>query len=117
MRAQTLEILSNTEVIAVDQDPIGKAGTRVGAAGTQEVWARELADGGRAVALLNRGGASAMIRVDFAAIGAPATVAVRDLWAHRERGIFAKGFSVTLPPHGSGLYLVWLDTPRRPDVP
>ena len=53
------------DVIAIDQDPLGKQATRIRDDGDQEVWARPLADGGEAVALLNRGKAPATIKVNW----------------------------------------------------
>ncbi|HSF99750.1 MAG TPA: alpha-galactosidase, partial [Vicinamibacterales bacterium] len=58
MTPETRDILTNREVIAVDQDPLGRQGRKVRDDGDVEVWARELADGSRAVALLNRGEAA-----------------------------------------------------------
>ena len=55
----------NADVIAIDQDPLGEQATRVRDDGDQEVWARPLADGGEAVALLNRGEAPATITVNW----------------------------------------------------
>ena len=54
MSADTKRILTNKEVIAVDQDPLGKEGERVRKDGALEVWSKQLVDGGRAVVLLNR---------------------------------------------------------------
>ncbi len=55
MTADTREILLNKEVIAIDQDPLGQQGRRVKKTGDQEIWSKQLQDGGRAVVLLNRG--------------------------------------------------------------
>ncbi len=102
MSAATHEILTNKEVIAIDQDPLGRAGRRVHVDGTSEVWSRELADGGRAVALLNRGPAAATISAAWTDIGYPAQLpaAVRDLWAHQDRGPAHGSFSAEVPSHG-----------------
>ena len=48
------DILTNKEVIAIDQDPLGRQASRVRKEGDKEVWASELEGGSRAVALLNR---------------------------------------------------------------
>src|SRR4030088_2582901 len=57
MRPEIHDILTNREVIAVDQDPLGREGERVWKKGAAEVWAKQLQDGSRAVVLLNRGSA------------------------------------------------------------
>ncbi|RYG83782.1 MAG: glycoside hydrolase family 27 protein, partial [Alphaproteobacteria bacterium] len=65
MDAATKAILTNAAVIAVDQDRLGQQGRRVAKDGDLEVWARPLANGGRAVVLLNRGTTEAVIAVDW----------------------------------------------------
>ena len=55
MTAETKEILLNREVIAVDQDKLGKAATQISKDGDKEVWARPLDKGAYAVGLFNRG--------------------------------------------------------------
>jgi alpha-galactosidase len=95
-------ILTNKEVIAVDQDPLGKEGTRVWKDGDREVWAKQLKGGSRAVILLNRGAAEAQISADWEPLGYPEhlTAAVRDLWAHRDLGNFTGKYSASVPAHG-----------------
>ena len=80
----------------------GLQGRRVRREGDSDVWAKQLADGGRAVALLNRGQAPAQISVSWADIGYPAhlSASVRDLWAKKELGRRAGGFGATVPSHG-----------------
>jgi alpha-galactosidase len=102
MSADTKQILLNKEVIAVDQDPLGIQGHRVRKSGDLEVWSKQLADGGRAVILLNRGAATASISADWADIGYPPTVkaTVRDLWAKKDMGKFAANYTAQVPSHG-----------------
>ncbi|HTT63747.1 MAG TPA: alpha-galactosidase [Bryobacteraceae bacterium] len=102
MSPEIRDILTNKEVIAIDQDPAGIEGRRVKRADGLEVWARQLADGGRAVALLNRTGAEASITVDWADIGYPAHLSakVRDLWEKRDLGEKTGSFSAPVPSHG-----------------
>ena len=95
-----LEILTNKEVIAVDQDPLGRQGTRVSRQGDAEVWARQLADGGYAVGLFNRGAAEAKVTAQWSDIGISGARAVRDLWAHADRGPASGAYSATVPAHG-----------------
>ena len=97
------DILTNTEVIAVDQDPAGIQGTRVVDNGDLEVWMKPLCrrDGPeKAVALLNRSGNTAPISVSFSDIGISGTADVRDLWAHQDMGEHASSYSADVPSHG-----------------
>jgi alpha-galactosidase len=80
------DVLLNREVIAVDQDPLGVAGERIVDRGHDEVWAKPLADGSRAVVLLNRGTDTMAVRCRVEDLGfAPdQKVVLRDLWKHAE---------------------------------
>jgi alpha-galactosidase len=108
MTSEIRDILTNSEVIAVDQDPLGRQGRRVSRRGDLEVWARQLHDGSRAVVLLNRGAREADIGVSWTSIGYPERIeaSVRDLWAHRDLGRFARGYSVRVPSHGVAMLRV-----------
>ena len=102
MEPSTREILTNKEVITVDQDPLGKEGRRVSKNGDLEVWSKELADGSRAAVLLNRGAAQEAIAVQWTDLGYPShlDVKVRDLWSHKDLGAFKEKFSAPVPSHG-----------------
>jgi alpha-galactosidase len=103
MSADIHDILTNQEAIAIDQDPLGREGRRVKRADGLEVWAKQLADGGRAVALLNRTGAEAKITVSWTDLGYPdhITAKVRDLWAKKDLGENSGNFSASVPSHGA----------------
>jgi alpha-galactosidase len=96
------DILTNKELITVNQDPLGRQGRRVQREGELEVWAKQLADGGRAVALLNRSDASAKITASWTMLGYPAAlgVSVRDLWAGKDLGVSTESYSAEVPSHG-----------------
>lgn len=102
MDAGTRAILTNREIIAIDQDPLGQQARRVAKQGDLEVWSRPLKAGGRAVVLLNRGAAPAKIRVDWSQLGYPATIKakVRDLWAGKDVGSRSGFYETTAEPHG-----------------
>ena len=102
MTADIHDILTNKEVIAIDQDPLGREGHRVKRADGLEVWAKQLADGGRAVALLNRTGAEASITVSWTDLGYPEHIPakVRDLWAKKDLGEKSGSFAAAVPSHG-----------------
>ncbi len=104
MSTETKTTLTNTEVIAVDQDPLGKQGQVVETPDTDlQVWSKQMTGTNvRAVALLNRGDASASITAHWSALGIPAGMAtVRDLWSHTDLGSFSDVYTATsVPSHG-----------------
>jgi alpha-galactosidase len=101
MSKETLEILTNREVIAVDQDALGMQGRKVRDNGPQEAWMKPLADGSRAVILFNRGNEAGDIAVAWEEIGlAPAgKAAVRDLWKKADVGSFTGSFRGKVEAH------------------
>jgi alpha-galactosidase len=102
MRPEIHDILTNKEVIAVDQDPSGHQGQRVWKKGDLEVWAKQGKDGSRAVILLNRGREQQEISANWADLGYPTQVraSVRDLWQHKDLGEFTGKFSAAVASHG-----------------
>jgi len=103
MSSSTRDLLTNREVIAVDQDKAGKQGKRVSQSGDQEIWVRELADGSKAVGLLNRANQDAEISVSWSVLGfheSPSHLKVRDLWAHQDIQASGNKYSRTVPGHG-----------------
>lgn len=97
----TLALISNPEVIEVDQDPLGCQGRRVNAECDYQVWARPLNDGGLAVALFNLTEAEATVTADWRALGLKGGRAVRNLWMRRDEGVFDEAFSARVPAHGA----------------
>ncbi|MFI1393794.1 NPCBM/NEW2 domain-containing protein [Streptomyces sp. NPDC020681] len=104
------EILGNREVIAVDQDPLGKQGTVVSSEAGRWVVAKEMADGSRAVALFNESGSPQRISTTAEAVGLPKADAYtqRDLWQHRSYNT-AGTVSATVPAHGTVLLRITAD--------
>jgi alpha-galactosidase len=102
MTAETKAILTAKEVIQVNQDLLGRQGTRVRDDGDREVWSKvQSGVGRRVVALFNRGGAAASITVSWAEIGLDSgAAAVRDLWARSDLGPTATKYSANVPSHG-----------------
>lgn len=101
MDAYTVQTLTNTEVIALNQDPLGIQAARVRKDGDLEVFAKPLANGDWAVALLNRGLADAEIGAGWQedlGVDWPAAT-VRELWAHRDLGSHRGGFATTVGSH------------------
>jgi alpha-galactosidase len=79
--------VSNTEVIAIDQDAAGVQGTLLGSSGQGQVWVKPLSDGSRAVALLNRGSTPIRVSTSARAAGMPpgGGYLLRNVWAHTTR--------------------------------
>jgi len=100
MKPSIADILMNKEVLAIDQDKLGKQGVRVAQEGTVEVWAKPLADGGHAVGLFNRGDAAAKVTAKWSDVGVTGSHTVRDLWKHEDLGKVADQYSVEVPSHG-----------------
>ncbi|MBN2736092.1 MAG: alpha-galactosidase [Spirochaetales bacterium] len=103
MSDETLSILLNTEMIAIDQDPAGIQGRIVDDKGDLEVWVKPLGSekgSEKAVVLFNRSGSSATITARWVDIGLSGSASVRDLWAHSELGSYNSSFSSSVPAHG-----------------
>jgi alpha-galactosidase len=101
MTPEILEILTNQEVIAVNQDSLGEQGQRIKLEGDSDIWMKELSDGSRCVAFLNRGEESLEMTVTWSEIGLPETesFSARDLWQHEDLGTFSDQYSTTVPGH------------------
>jgi alpha-galactosidase len=100
MTPYTLDILTNREVIAVDQDPLGKQGFRVAQEGPFEVWMKPVADGSKVVGLFNRQRTTEPMTVKFSQIGLQGEASVRDLWVKKDLGTFKDSFTAYVPRHG-----------------
>jgi alpha-galactosidase len=103
MTPATLEILTNAEVIAVDQDPLGVQGRPINASTTLEVWSKRLSGAAAyAVVLFNRGQTAADIAVTWNSLGITSNAAaVRDLWAHQDLGRMPMQYTaMNVPGHG-----------------
>ena len=102
MTPETLSILTNREVIAIDQDRAGIPGDRFWAEGPYEIWVRQLAGGSKAVALFNRAdpwAGSAPMKVNFRDLGFKKPVQVRDIWQAKDLGSM-ESYLAPVPGHG-----------------
>ena len=96
----TLALMTNPEVIAVDQDAAGIQGRRASEEGPLEVWVKPLADGSKAVGLFNRGEGANPVTVNFKDVGVKKSAVVRDLWTAKDLGTFENNFTANVPRHG-----------------
>ncbi|MFE1500135.1 glycoside hydrolase family 27 protein, partial [Streptomyces albidoflavus] len=103
----TFEILSNREVIAVDQDPLGRQGEVISSEAGRWVVVKELSDGSRAIALFNESDRPQRIETSATDAGLPRArdYRVRDLWAHSDASS-AGTIAATVPAHGTVLLRV-----------
>ncbi|MCO1594578.1 carbohydrate-binding protein [Micromonospora sp. RHAY321] len=100
-----LSLLTNREVIAIDQN--GAAPARpVTPVGDQQVWGSKNPDGSYTVALFNLGDAPASVTAHWASFGFTGTASVRDVWNSRNLGTQKDRITSTLPAHGSRLFTV-----------
>jgi alpha-galactosidase len=103
MSERTVDLLTNREVIAVDQDKLGRPATCVGRNGELQTWTRPLSNGDLAVGVFNMGSTSHMAVVHATNLKLAGKLRAHDLWKHTNV-VFDKGVtSNTIPPHG-----VWL---------
>ncbi|MGH9591241.1 MAG: glycoside hydrolase family 27 protein [Terracidiphilus sp.] len=100
MTPETRNILLNREIIAVDQDPLGKQGDRAYQTGPLQVWTRRLRGADLAVGLFNVTHSPAKITLNLNAVGWHGPVYARDLWAHRNMGQIHGEYTVMVPGHG-----------------
>jgi alpha-galactosidase len=99
--AFTIALLTNDEVLDVDQDVLGQAASRVWRDQKLEVWARLLSDGATAVALFNRGMKPYEVTARWSDLGLKGRLKVRDLWGQMDLGDFDGSFTATVPRHGA----------------
>ncbi|MBF9069395.1 ricin-type beta-trefoil lectin domain protein [Streptacidiphilus fuscans] len=109
LSAQSVADLGNSDVVAVDQDPLGKQGAVVSSDGTTDILAKPLANGDRAVALLNRGSTAETVSTTTADVGftggSGCTWSVKDLWAGTTT-TSTDTLTATIPSHGTAIFRV-----------
>jgi alpha-galactosidase len=105
MKPEHLAILENKDVIAIDQDSLGKQGDRVSALGPWEVWTKPMANSRVAIALFNRGELAHTMRVNLRELGVPADAHIRDVWSNTNLP-YSEIINPIVPKHGVVLLLV-----------
>jgi alpha-galactosidase len=96
----TLSLLTNDEVLEVNQDALGRQAARVLRTGQLEVWAKDMEDGSKAVGLFNRGETETAVTVRWADLGVSGKQTARDLWRQQDLGAFDERFQSSVPRHG-----------------
>lgn len=104
---QDLALITNDEVLAINQDPLVKPASRISQSGQgnqkTEVWMRDLKDGARAAGLFNRSDKEAAITLEWDAAKLEGKWIARDLWQHKDLGPFENKLTLTVPAHGTAL--------------
>jgi alpha-galactosidase len=98
-----LSVLTNDEVLAVNQDPLVRPATRISQQGRTEVWMRPLKDGSRAAGLFNRSDAATEVSLNWEEAKLSGKWTARDLWQHKDLGPLDTKLARTVPPHGAVL--------------
>ena len=100
------DILMNKDVIAIDQDSLGKQGDRLYESGDIDVWTKPLSGGRVAVGLFNRSWSTRDASVDLAKIGFPNGANLKDVWQDENLGHHSGIFTSRLHKHGVTLLIV-----------
>jgi alpha-galactosidase len=111
--AFTINLLGNPEVLAVNQDVLGKAAGRTLQSRRTEVWSRPLSNGTVAVGLFNRDVVAQPVTVKWADLGLRGEQPVRDLWQRKDLGTKRDELSAVVPRHGVVLLAVGTARPDR----
>ena len=109
-----LALLTNPEVLEVNQDPLGQQARRIKAENRLEVWTRPLADGSLAVGLFNRGRKPGTLTVHFSDLGLTGPQHLRDLWLRQDLGTFEESYSAAIPRHGAVMLRIGAQSPGGP---
>jgi alpha-galactosidase len=99
MSEDTKSILLNKEVIAIDQDSLGKQGDRLWSEGSIEIWSRKLSDGSTALGVFNLADTKAVTSIHLNDLGITGLVKARDLWLHKNLDTIDANYKTTLAPH------------------
>jgi len=102
----TKALLTNDDVLDVNQDSLGRPAGRIAETGDAQIWARPLADDTHAVGLVNLGSDRQDITVSWSQLGLSGPQPVRDLWQRKDLGAFKDGYTVPVPAHGTVLIKV-----------
>lgn len=100
MSDDTKNLLTNRDVIAIDQDPAVHHPKRTELGNGVEVWTREMADGSTVVAIFNRADNASPVNLSWSKIGLTAPSSARNLWTHQDVQMSGDSYSATVPMHG-----------------
>lgn len=99
VKPEILRILTNRDVIAIDQDPLGRQARRVKQQGEIEIWTRPLSGGAHAVGVFNRGTSEASVTINCSDLDLCGAYQARDVWAGTTTS-FGATYTASIPAHG-----------------
>jgi alpha-galactosidase len=109
-----INLLTNDEVLEVNQDPLGQQAARVQYFCGCEVWAKTMQDGSKAVGIFNRGLTDTEPKVKLSDVGISGRWRVRDLWRQKDLGVVEDSWEGKLPWHGCVLLRMWPEKSSKP---
>jgi alpha-galactosidase len=102
----TLNLLTNDEVLAINQDPLGKQARQVKVDDMTQVWLKELEDGSKAVGIFNLDNTDKEITVNWSDLNMTPNQEVRDVWRQKDMGVYGISFTVRVLSHDVALLVV-----------
>jgi len=96
----TLNLLTNDEVLDINQDILGKQASRTAVYNDIEIWTKELEDGSMALGIFNRGMFASKAVLKFSELKLPVQAQLRDVWRQKDLGQFLERYETTIPSHG-----------------
>jgi alpha-galactosidase len=103
----TYSLLTNDEVLDINQDVLGKQASRIMQTGNLEIWAKDLEDGSKAIGLFNRGMFPDSITVNWNDLGINENYVIRDVWSQKDIGKTKVKYTASIPSHGVKLIKVY----------
>jgi hypothetical protein len=103
----TLNLLKNSEVIEINQDPLGKQARQIMNKPEYQVWVKELEDGSKAVGIFNVTNSFSTVTINLQEIGISGTKTIRDVWRQKDLGKFVGKFEIMIPSHGVSFIKVY----------
>ena len=104
MSSEIHEMLTNREVIAVDQDQLGAGGRELYQDGSIRVWSKALSSGDVAIAVFNTSLATASTTLTAPRLGVRGDFTIRELWSHKDLGVLPSNLKAEIPAHGVVMY-------------
>ncbi|MDP9050492.1 MAG: hypothetical protein M3O31_07175 [Acidobacteriota bacterium] len=101
MQPETLAILTNKSVIAIDQDSLGSQARRLSKAGNIDIWSRPRADGGHAIGIFNRGAKQVISKLSAQDLKIAEDATAVHVWTNQEVRFLHGVYEATLPPHAA----------------
>ncbi len=102
--AFTLGLLTNDEVIALNQDALGQGARRVATLGEVQVYRKPLEDGGTAIGVFNLGTTTHTVTIPLESLGLPPQLRLRDVWRQQDLGVAEHSITTTVGAHDVSLF-------------